>query len=118
MATVVVLLLVVYLWPAQLGGSARIIVVAGDSMEPTYSFGDAVVVRDRDVTDVGDVVVFEVPEGRFPRVPDALEFSKLARERDLRIDPMGRRRLRAVTHLDVSADAIADALHRIRSLLA
>lgn len=64
-----------------------------------------------------NLLLFEVPEGRFPTVPDASAFSRRAREHDLLIDPMGTRRLRAVTHLDVDADRIEDALQRIRSLL-
>ena len=65
-----------------------------------------------------NLVMFGVPEGRFSRVPDAPSFCRAAREHDLLIDPMDRHRLRAVTHLDVSADAIRDALERIRGLLA
>ncbi len=52
-----------YLWPANLGGVTRLVVVSGESMEPTYDLGDIVVTRDRPTTAVGDVVVFEVPEG-------------------------------------------------------
>lgn len=52
-----------YLWPAVLGGSTRIVIVSGTSMEPTYDLRDIVVVRDAEGTRIGDVVVFEVPEG-------------------------------------------------------
>jgi threonine aldolase len=65
-----------------------------------------------------NLVVFGVPEGRFARIPDAPALSRAAREHDLLIDPLDRRRLRAVTHLDVSAEAIREALERIRALLA
>ena len=53
----------VYLWPAPLGGATRIIVVSGQSMEPTYDLGDLVLTRDASPSEVGDIVVFEVPEG-------------------------------------------------------
>ena len=32
-----------FLWPATLGGSSQMVVVHGQSMEPTYSPGDLVV---------------------------------------------------------------------------
>ena len=63
MFTVAVLAGVVYLWPATLGGSTRLIVVSGHSMEPTYDFGDIVVARGSGDAAVGDVVVFAVPDG-------------------------------------------------------
>ena len=53
-----------YLWPAPLGGSTRIIVVSGVSMEPTYDLGDLVLVREQSTSQIGDIVVFEVPEGQ------------------------------------------------------
>ncbi len=64
-----------------------------------------------------NIVVFGVPDGGFGNVPNALAFSRLARELDLLVNPMDRRRLRAVTHLDVSSERIADALDRIRTFL-
>lgn len=61
--TVVVVVFTIYLWPAVLGGGSRIITVSGHSMEPTYDSNDIVVTRDAGNTRIGDVVVFEVPEG-------------------------------------------------------
>lgn len=52
-----------YMWPANLGGSTRLIVVEGDSMEPTFRLGDLVMVRDNPTADIGDIVVFHIPEG-------------------------------------------------------
>ncbi|MGD8199121.1 signal peptidase I [Ornithinimicrobium sp. W1679] len=49
--------------PTQLGGPATFIVVSGDSMEPTMSSGDLVVLRDRDSYGEGDTITFPVPEG-------------------------------------------------------
>lgn len=62
--TIAVIAFTVYLWPAMLGGSTRVVIVSGHSMEPTYDLRDIVVARDAGNTRVGDVVVFEVPEGR------------------------------------------------------
>lgn len=61
--TIAVVAGAVYLWPAMLGGSTRLVIVSGDSMEPTYDLRDIVVVRDSGNTQIGDVVVFEVPDG-------------------------------------------------------
>jgi signal peptidase len=52
-----------FLWPVNFGGSARFIIVEGKSMEPTFHLGDAVVVKTLDNPTVGDIVVFQVPEG-------------------------------------------------------
>lgn len=49
--------------PTQLGGPATYIVVSGDSMEPTMSDGDLVMLRERDSYDIGDIITFEVPGG-------------------------------------------------------
>lgn len=61
--TIAVVVFTIYLWPAMLGGSTRLVVVSGHSMEPTYDLLDIVVARDAGDTRVGDIVVFEVPEG-------------------------------------------------------
>jgi signal peptidase len=61
--TLVVVVAAVLLWPAHLGGSTRLVLVSGTSMEPTYLLGDVVVVRSKDRPEVGDVVVFAIPEG-------------------------------------------------------
>jgi threonine aldolase len=64
-----------------------------------------------------NLVIFDVPEGRFAAVPDAPTFAHIAREADLLISPMDRRRLRAVTHLDAPLERIEEALERIRGFL-
>jgi signal peptidase len=61
--TLAVVVAAVVLWPAHLGGSTRLVLVSGTSMEPTYLLGDVVVVRSKDRPEVGDVVVFAIPEG-------------------------------------------------------
>ncbi|WP_162802947.1 S26 family signal peptidase [Ornithinimicrobium avium] len=53
----------VTLRPTQLGGPATYVVVSGDSMEPTLSDGDLVVLRHQDGYGVGDVVSYPVPAG-------------------------------------------------------
>lgn len=51
------------LWPAFLGGSSQMIVVHGRSMEPTYRPGELVLI-DTDVSpDIGDIIVFHIPDG-------------------------------------------------------
>jgi len=62
-------------------------------------------------------VVFRVPEERFQEAPDAPAFSRLARKHDLLVNPMDRRRMRAVTHLDVSREEIPEVLERMRGFL-
>ncbi|TVR25123.1 MAG: signal peptidase I [Ilumatobacter sp.] len=61
--TLVIVVLVILLWPARFGGSTHWIIVAGNSMEPTYDLGDVVLTRSTTTPTVGDVVVFEVPYG-------------------------------------------------------
>jgi len=46
-----------YLWPTQLGGDTSIVVVSGQSMEPTYFGGDLVIARKMEPS-VGDVIVY------------------------------------------------------------
>ncbi len=55
--------LLVWFWPASLGGATRVVMVAGESMEPGYHLGDLVVARERSASAVGDIVVFQVPDG-------------------------------------------------------
>jgi signal peptidase I len=50
-----------FLWPTQLGGDTSIVVVSGESMEPTYFGGDLVIARTMEPS-VGDVIVY-APEG-------------------------------------------------------
>lgn len=61
--TVLIIAGAVYLWPARLGGDTRLVIVSGHSMEPTYDLGDIVVARGGGTPEVGDTVVFAVPEG-------------------------------------------------------
>ena len=49
----------------------------------------------------------------FFRVPDTQAFQSAIKARDLLINPVAEGRFRAVTHLDVDADSIDDALSRI-----
>ena len=56
-------LLAWYLWPASLGGDARIVVVQGHSMEPTFHLGDALIVKANPHPLVGDIIVFHIPAG-------------------------------------------------------
>ncbi len=48
------------LWPARFGGSATILIVQGNSMQPALGNGDLVVARSRDTYHAGDIVVFDV----------------------------------------------------------
>ena len=52
------------------------------------------------------------------QVDDGLSFLAAIYGRDLRIDPVAENRFRAVTHLDVSAEDIDDALSRVGEALA
>lgn len=51
------------LWPASLGGSTHIIVVQGHSMEPVFDLGDLIIVKDNPSPQIGDIIVYRVPEG-------------------------------------------------------
>lgn len=48
---------------AVVHGPVRHVVVAGDSMLPTFRSGDVVVTVRRDGYDVGDVVAYRIPDG-------------------------------------------------------
>jgi signal peptidase I len=56
------LLIAALVWPASLGGAFGIVTIAGRSMEPTYQLGDVVITWKQPV-ELGDVVLFRVPEG-------------------------------------------------------
>jgi signal peptidase len=60
LATIVVLL--VATWPASLGGWTSYVIVHGLSMEPTYSSGDLVIVREESHYHVGDIVAYTIPK--------------------------------------------------------
>ena len=49
----------------------------------------------------------------FFHVDDEMTFLRATRERELKIDPIRAHTFRAVTHLDISADDVEDALERI-----
>jgi threonine aldolase len=51
------------------------------------------------------------------RVRDAVAFLRGTRQRGVLINPLDARRFRAVTHLDVGAEDVEDALARIREML-
>lgn len=59
---IILLVALVLLWPATLGGNFGMVIVAGPSMEPTYSLGDLVVTWKTE-PHVGDVVTYRIPEG-------------------------------------------------------
>ncbi len=61
--TLMIVATTIFLWPASLGGSTRLVIVSGTSMEPTYDLGDMVITRDSGTSALGDTVVFEIPEG-------------------------------------------------------
>lgn len=56
---VVSLLLLVLFWPANLGGLFGLTVIAGHSMEPTYTLGQLAVTMRAPSYGVGDVVVYQ-----------------------------------------------------------
>lgn len=60
----VVVAAVAALWPASLGGWSSLTVVSGRSMEPALHTGDIVVGWRTGSYDVGDVIVYEVPDGQ------------------------------------------------------
>lgn len=62
--TLIVTLVIVWLvWPASLGGRLGLVLVAGNSMEPTYSLGDLAITW-RMEPEVGDAVLYLVPDGQ------------------------------------------------------
>lgn len=58
-----VLVAVWFLWPVSFGGTTRFVIVQGTSMEPRYHLGDVVVAQRNQDPQLGDVVVFRIPEG-------------------------------------------------------
>ena len=59
--TMLVVCLVLLLWPASYGGRFGMVMVAGNSMEPTYQLGDAVITW-RQPVEIGDVILYRIPE--------------------------------------------------------
>lgn len=70
-------------WPSQWGGNTTYVVVQGTSMQPGYHTGDVVIARASDDIDVGDVVVYAVPD-------DSTGAGKLIMHRVKSIEPDGR----------------------------
>jgi signal peptidase I len=58
-----VLAVVAWTYPVTLGGRTAYVIVAGNSMRPTYAPGDLVITRATDQHEAGDVVLYRVPEG-------------------------------------------------------
>jgi signal peptidase I len=53
----------IYFWPARFGGATSAVLVRGTSMLPNYELNDIVFVREQDEYEVGDIVLFEIPDG-------------------------------------------------------
>jgi signal peptidase len=51
------------MWPARFGGMSTVVIVAGDSMQPTYGTGDLVFAWGGSEAKIGEIIVFEVPVG-------------------------------------------------------
>jgi signal peptidase len=67
-ALVAIPLLMLVAWltllrPTALGGPVQYVVIEGNSMEPTLSSGDLVLVRKQDEYEVGDVISYRAPIG-------------------------------------------------------
>lgn len=58
-----VLVLLVFAWPAALGGATSYVVVSGVSMEPMLESGDLAVVRRASSYELGDVIAFRTVDG-------------------------------------------------------
>lgn len=52
-----------FAWPSQWGGDTTYVIVKGNSMLPNFHTGDIVIARSVDELEIGDVVVYAVPEG-------------------------------------------------------
>jgi signal peptidase len=57
-----VICLALVLWPSTLGGRLGLVMVAGNSMEPVYELGDAVIAW-RGPVEIGDIILYRIPEG-------------------------------------------------------
>jgi signal peptidase I len=52
-----------FAWPSQWGGDTTYVIVKGNSMLPDFHSGDIVIARSVDELEIGDVVVYAVPDG-------------------------------------------------------
>lgn len=68
-----------FVWfrPVALGGGTSLLVVAGSSMEPTLMPGDLMLTRSVDAYEVGDVVVYTIPDGQPGAGTDAMIVHRL-----------------------------------------
>jgi signal peptidase len=55
------LLWLAFLRPTALGGSTSYVIVAGESMEPTYHTGDLTILKRQETYRKGDVIAYDVP---------------------------------------------------------
>jgi signal peptidase len=58
----VVVLLAYFAWPLQWGGGTTWVVVKGTSMQPNFHTGDIVIARKDSHHEIGDILVYRVPE--------------------------------------------------------
>jgi signal peptidase len=58
----VVLALAYFAWPLQWGGGTTWVVVKGTSMQPNFHTGDIVIARKDSHHEIGDILVYRVPE--------------------------------------------------------
>jgi signal peptidase I len=52
--------------PQRFGGKTEYSIVNGKSMEPTFHTGDLIIARPADRYNVGDVVVYRIPDEKYP----------------------------------------------------
>ena len=52
-------------WPQSLGGKVSYVKVDGQSMFPTFHFGDLAIVRKQSSYTIGDPVAYRIPKGEF-----------------------------------------------------
>jgi signal peptidase len=52
-------------WPQSLGGKVAYVKVDGQSMFPTYHFGDLAIVHKQSSYRIGDPVAYRIPKGEF-----------------------------------------------------
>jgi signal peptidase I len=55
--------LVYLVLPTSLGGVTSYVMVSGSSMNPTYTHGDLLILREAPTYEVGDIITYRVPDG-------------------------------------------------------